>query len=236
MPAAQDSRPTAIDRDGLVTHLGTVSVVVSAVGYAVGYVFVWLYAVGLGVSPRDLGLGPSDHLLLAGLWVLFFAVYGLAGWAAQATNVQLPVAVAVQSVALILMFVPVPPPATMVTIGLLVLLFGGLLMWTRSSRALIQAPSLVGRSVLFVGLLGVLGLAAYITWWWGNEVGSHPDRVGTRGPPALSLVLPATEGFVTPPDGEPTCVLRVASDVVVDGDGVQVGADELAFAPASCTP
>ena len=56
-------------------HLSIVFGLVSAVGFFFGYLSVALFAWGLGVTPRDLGLTTQDYVTLAATWLILIAAF-----------------------------------------------------------------------------------------------------------------------------------------------------------------
>jgi hypothetical protein len=225
------------DQPVIMQHLGTITVLISAVGYSIGYTSVWLYALGLGVSPDDLALSQSDYLLLAGVWALLL---GACAWTtavaarSATTGMWFFGLYGFQGLALIVMFTPMSPGLGVSAIAI-VLTIGALLVyrdWRRPERFRTPAWWLV---VLNAGLLILLvGLAGWICWWWGNFVGNNPDKTAAAGPIALYFVLPPTEGLVTISDGNEHCVLRLSDRVLVTESQILVSPESVVFRPTSC--
>jgi hypothetical protein len=83
------------------------------------------------------------------------------------------------------------------------------------------------------GFLAMFLLAGYLSWWWGGLVRHDPSSVEGRGPIALSLAVPVTEGEVTLRNRD-VCVLRVADRVLVTKAEVLIEAEPRAFRPRDC--
>jgi hypothetical protein len=222
--------------DAALDNAGVLIIVVSGVGYVVGYIVLWLFALGLGVVPQDLGLGQREYLLLGAVWSLLLICYGLGSLAwtfGDLTYGRFLLVAMYLGLVQVTLAVPWWPPlgllllATVVVVGAVLGLYVSRLEVSR--RPLRRIAVYVNAA----GLLVMFLLAGYLSWWWGGLVRHDPTSVEGRGPIALSLAVPVTEGMVTLRNRD-VCVLRVSDRVFVTKAEVLIEAETRAFRPRDC--
>jgi hypothetical protein len=190
---------------------------VSAVGYVVGYVSVWLFALGLGAVPRDLGLGQREYVLLGAVWSLLLICYGLASLALAAGDLPYGRFLLVQAylgLIWVTLALPLWPPIGLLSLAVVVVV-GSVLALYLVRRDLFRRP--LRRFTVYANataLLGVFVAAGYFSWWWGDLVRHEPASLKRAGPIALSLAAPVTEGRVTLGSRD-VCVVRVSERVLL---------------------
>jgi hypothetical protein len=220
--------------EGALRQFGLLGVALSAAGYAVGYASIWLYTRGLGVAPSDLQLANRDYLLLAAIWTLLLAAYGvgtvvlIAGSVPYSTNLLIT---SYLGLVLITLVGPWTPTVGVVLLVVVIILGGPLLLHLR--HTVLRVPSIVGRIAL-IGLGALLPL--FVGWtclWWGQEIRDNPRLAEEGGPIALVFVVPATEGLVTL-DAAELCVARLSDRVYIADDEVVVTTAAHPFRPRSC--
>ncbi len=219
----------------LLNHVGALLVVVSAVGYLVGYVSVWLFALGLGAVPQDLGLGQREYFLLGAVWAVILICYALAQLALTFGHLgEVREMLVVAYTGLVsLTLIPLWP-----TIGLLLLatvvVSGSVIGLYVSRLGISRLPLRRGRVYLGAGLLLLLFiLSGYFSWWWGASLRHDPASLNGRGPIALMLAVPATEGQLTLGNRE-VCVIRFNERVFVSKVKVFIEAKPHTFRPEEC--
>ena len=199
-----------------------------------GYASIWLFSRGLGVAPTDLDLGNREYLLIAALWALLLAGFGVGSAVLVAGNVPYSTSLmitAFQGFALITLFVPMPPLLGLASL-MAVIVFGGLLL-ALLRRTVLRTPSLTGRVTLIVSWAFVAGLLGWTCVYWGEQFRDNPDIAAKGGPIALLLVVPATEGRVLLDSGN-LCAARLSDRVYLTEQGVVVTTEPQPFRPTSC--
>lgn len=215
-------------------RLGLGGAVLSAGGYVLGYATIWLFSQGLGIAPTDLELGNPEYLLIAALWALLLAAFGVGSAVLVAGNVPYSTSLLImvfQGFAVITLFVPMPPLLGLASL-MLVIPFGGLLLAFLRKTAL-RTPSLTGRVTLIVSWAFVAGLAGWTCVYWGQQFRDNPDVAAKGGPIALLLVVPPTEGRVMLDLGN-LCAARLSDRVYLTEQGVIVTTEPQPFRPTSC--
>ena len=233
--ASDAARPDRLSR--MLPHAGILIAVASGVGYVVGYVSVWLFAMGLGAVPRDLGLGQREYLLIGAVWSVLLISYGLGSMAIAFGDLTYGQFMLVQSfLALIWVTLVVPwwPPIGLVLLATVIALGSVAALYSRrldvSPRRFRRLPVLLNAT----GLLGAFLFAGYFSWWWGDHVRHEPASLkGRGGPIALSLIVPVTEGQVTLRSRD-VCVVRVTDRVFVTKANVMIEAEPRSFRPRDC--
>jgi hypothetical protein len=239
-PASRESTRTTANElssaERLLDHAGVLVIVVSAVGYVVGYVSVWLFALGLGAVPRDLGLGQREYVLLGAVWSLLLICYGLASLVAAAGDLPYGRFMLVQAylgLIWVTLALPLSPPIGLLSLTV-VLVVGSVLALYVVRRNLFRRP--LRRFIVYANataLLGVFVAAGYFSWGWGDHVRHEPASLERAGPIALSLAVPVTEGQVTLGRRD-VCVVRVSERVFVTKAKVLIEAEPRAFRPGDC--
>jgi hypothetical protein len=215
-------------------RLGLGGAVLSAGGYVLGYATIWLFSRGLGVAPSDLGLGNREYLLIAALWALLLAAFGVGSAVLIAGNVPYSTTLlitAFQGFAVITLFVPLPPLLGLASL-MAVILFGGFLL-ASLRQTVLRKPSLIGRVTLIVSWASVAGLMGWTCVYWGQQLRDNPKFATRGGPIALLLVVAPTEGQVTLDLGN-LCAARLSDRVYLTEQGVVVTTEPQPFRPTSC--
>jgi hypothetical protein len=216
-----------------LSGFGLITVVLSGSGYLIGYASVWLFCLGVGVSPRDLGLGNQDYLLLAALWALLLLAFGvgsgvlLYGDVRYSTNLLIT---SYQGLVICTAVVPWPPVVGAVLLIAAVVLGGPLFFYLR--RTVLGAPRLFGKIALPVVWTLVTGLVGWTSLYWGELLRENP-AAARGGPISLIFVLPPTEGLVTLDSGV-VCVVRLSDRVYVAEEDVLVTTEARPFRPRNC--
>jgi hypothetical protein len=211
-------------------RLGLGGAVLSAGGYVLGYATIWLFSRGLGVAPTDLELGNREYLLIAALWALLLAAFGVGSAVVVAGNVPYSTLLLIttfQGSAALTLIVPMPPLLGLASL-MAVIVFGGFLL-AFLRHTVLRKPSLT----LIVSWAFVAGLMGWTCEYWGQQLRENPNVATRGGPIALLLVVPPTEGRVTLDLGN-LCAARLSDRVYLTEQGVVVTTEPQAFRPTTC--
>jgi hypothetical protein len=232
VPADDRARVISVLETSL-KHAGACLAILAAAGYAFGYISIWLFAEGLGISPSDLGLDQRAYVLLAAIWTLLLVTYAVAAFGlifSDPDSTAFVVLLALQALTWFALAWAWPSPIGVLLLVVVILSGGATAAW-------IVSRPFSGRPVAFTGLVQVAAVGAlligvgYTSWTWGSTLTEQRPTDG--GPIALTLVVPAVSGLAQI-DGTERCVVRIGERVFITESAVVVEPEPVTFRAEDC--